>query len=60
MLLPGEHGACSLPSRRGPGVAGSRAHGPVTGMEREQAAQAGPVVPTQGTGSFLHPAHGAG
>lgn len=41
-------------------MAGSRAHGPVTGMEREQAAQAGPVVPTQGTGSFLHPAHGAG
>lgn len=48
-------GACPPPRRRGPGVTGSCAHSPVTGTKREQPVQAGQVVPTQGTRSFLHP-----
>lgn len=41
-------------------MAGSRARGPVTGTEQAEPAQAGRVVPTQGTRSFLHPRTGQG
>jgi len=34
---------------------GGREPCPVTGTEQAQPAQAGRVVPAQGTGSFLHP-----
>lgn len=36
-------------------MAGSHAHGPVTGAEQQQPAQTEQVVPTQGTRNFLHP-----